>query len=136
MKKTIIKYYSKINFILFIITLIFAIIPTIFTLPKIFEYNIYQIMILSFLLTEVCDIIVSYDSIIFKIITLNYYSKMITPIFFVYNFILIIILNFSDYFSFDFYEYSSYLSFAYAFIPTLIRVRFDKYYIYRLLNKK
>ena len=136
MKKIIIKYYSKINIVLFIVTLVFAIIPTFFDLSKILEYNLYQIMILSFLLTEICDNIVSDDSLILKIITLNYYSRIVTPIFFVYNLALIVILNTSNYLSFDFFEYSSYLSFAYAFLPTLIRIRFDKYYIYRLLQKK
>lgn len=136
MKNIIIKYYAKINLILFVITLIFAIIPTFFNLSKIVEYNLYQIMILSFLLTEFCDIVVSDDTLILKIITLNYYSKIITPIFFVYNLTLLVLLNSQNYLSYEFIDYSSYLSFAYALLPTLIRVRYDKYYIYRLMKKK
>lgn len=136
MKKIIIKYYSKINYTLFIVTLIFAIIPLIFNLSHLVEYNLYQIMILSFLLTEICDIVVSDDTINLTILKLNYYSKIITPVVFLYNFILLYILNTSTYFSFDFYDYSSYFSMAIAFIPNIIRVRKDKYYLYRLLNKK
>ncbi len=135
MKDIITKHYSNINKILFFITIIFAAIPFLLDVSQLIEYNIYQIMILAFLFTEICDIIVSSDSINIKILSLNQYSKVITPIFIIYNIILIYTLNFYDNKSYDFYEYSSYLSFFYGFIPTLIRVKNDKYYVYRILKK-
>lgn len=135
MKETILKNYSNINKILFIVTIVFAIIPLLFDINKYYEYNLYQIMILAFLFTEIIDIIVSSDSINLRILTLNQYSKIITPIFIFYNIGLVYTLNFTDLFSYEYYEYSSYISFGYAFIPTLIRIKFDKYYVYRLLKK-
>lgn len=135
MKNFVEKNYSLINKTLFGITLIFGLVPLIFNINKILEYNLYQIMILSFLLTEICDLIVSYDTISLNILRLNLYSKIVTPIFVLYNIFLIYTLNFTNIFSLDFYNYSSYVSFAYAFVLTYVRVKFDKYYLYRLLKR-
>jgi hypothetical protein len=135
MKNFITEYYSNINKALFILTIFFAATPFLFNVTPLFEYNIYQLMILAFLFTEICDLIVSGDSINLTILKLNQYSKIITPLFVIYNIILIITINYSNSSDYSFYEYSSYISFGYGFIPTYIRAKNDKYYIQRILKK-
>lgn len=136
MKKKLVKYYSKINLVLIVISVVLVIMTDFFTFEERFTQIIFLIMVISFLLSEFFDLLVSETSISIIILYLNKYSKIITPILLLSNIVILSLYLFSEIVSIQFIDIFGNISFIYSFIPPVIRVLFDYEYIERISNGK
>jgi len=136
MKKKLVKYYSKINLVLIVISVVLVIMTDFFTFEERFSQIIFLVMVLSFLLSEFFDLLVSETSVSIIILYLNKYSKIITPILLIANIVILSLYLFSEMISTQFIDIFGNISFIYSFIPPVIRVLFDQEYIERISNGK
>lgn len=136
MKKKLVKYYSKINLVLIVISVVLVIMTDFFTFEERFSQIIFLVMVLSFLLSEFFDLLVSETSVSIIILYLNKYSKIITPILLLANLLILSLYLFSEMISTQFIDIFGNISFIYSFIPPVIRVLFDQEYIERISNGK
>ena len=136
MKKKLVKYYSKINLVLIVISVVLVIMTDFFTFEERFSQIIFLVMVLSFLLSEFFDLLVSETSVSIIILYLNKYSKIITPILLIANIVILSLYLFSKMISIEFIDIFGNISFIYSFIPPVIRVLFDQEYIERISNGK
>jgi len=136
MKKKLVKYYSKINLVLIVISVVLVIMTDFFTFEERFSQIIFLVMVFSFLLSEFFDLLVSETSVSIIILYLNKYSKIITPILLIANIVILSLYLFSEMISTQFIDIFGNISFIYSFIPPVIRVLFDQEYIERISNGK
>ncbi len=134
MKKSLIKYYSKINLVILPISLILVIITDFFSFEGKWNSIFMFTLVISFLFSEILDLITSENSISLIILYLNKYSKIITPILLILNIVFFAIFIFLNFLPQQYIDLLTNISFIYSFLLPIIRILYDPEYISKITN--
>lgn len=134
MKTKLIKYYSKINLVFMLTSLILVILSDFFSFDEKTDNIIVLLMVFFFLFSEVLDLIASEDSVSLIILYLNKYSKIFSPLLLLTTLAIIFIYIFSNFVTDGFVSIYSNIVFVYSFALPIIRVFFDGEYVQKMTN--
>ena len=134
MKTKLIKYYSKINLVFMLTSLILVILSDFFSFDEKTDNIIVLLMVFFFLFSVVLDLIASEDSVSLIILYLNKYSKIFSPLLLLTTLAIIFIYVFSNFVTDGFVSIYSNIVFVYSFALPIIRVFFDGEYVQKMTN--
>ena len=134
MKTKLIKYYSKINLVFMLTSLILVILSDFFSFDEKTDNIIVLLMVFFFLFSVVLDLIASEVSVSLIILYLNKYSKIFSPLLLLTTLAIIFIYVFSNFVTDGFVSIYSNIVFVYSFALPIIRVFFDGEYVQKMTN--